>query len=328
VICEETVAENAWRVEEGLYRILLPLAWQVPFVNAFLIHSRGEYLLVDCGLNWPTSLRALGRALKAIGVPAHGLTRMLLTHRHPDHAAGAGPVHERWGGRLMLHPDDMGPFAMPIAKTAAWAQAHGMDEALVTRLREGRPEALESLPESVEPLLPGQAISVGDLTFDVIHVPGHCPGQVMLYERQRKWLLAADQVSAVLAPHVWVHAETQGDPFGEFLASLEQTATIEADLILPSHGMPMRGALKQAVADMLRFQLDYAGQVMAVVRERPQSTWEIARQLGAQAQRDPREARSIMASVLAVLIHLEHSGEITRIGIGQWGRRNCKEAMS
>ena len=93
MIWERAVAENAWQLDDGLYRILLPLPWAVPFVNTYVVESRSEFALVDCGANWLPSLRALGRALKAIGVPPGGLGTLLLTHGHPDHANAAGAIN-------------------------------------------------------------------------------------------------------------------------------------------------------------------------------------------------------------------------------------------
>ena len=81
MIWERAVAENAWELDNGLYRILLPLPFAAPFVNVYLVQSRGEFLLIDAGADWLPSLRALGRALKTIGVPPKGLTTLLLTHR-------------------------------------------------------------------------------------------------------------------------------------------------------------------------------------------------------------------------------------------------------
>jgi glyoxylase-like metal-dependent hydrolase (beta-lactamase superfamily II) len=85
VILERAVAEYAWQPDDGLGRILLPLPWAVPFVNVCLVASRDEFVLIDVGGDWLPSLRALGRALKVIGVPSGGLTGLALTHQHSDH---------------------------------------------------------------------------------------------------------------------------------------------------------------------------------------------------------------------------------------------------
>lgn len=156
-------------------------------------------MLVDCGLNWGPSLRALGRALKATGVPPGGLEILLLTHRHPDHSGGAGPVHERWGGRVLAHPTEIAHRFPGPEEMTAWMTFHGADPETATRANGPRREKAEVLPPRLEPLDMDRPLSLGDLAFELIHAPGHAPGQVMLREPGRGWLLTADHVLTVLA---------------------------------------------------------------------------------------------------------------------------------
>jgi glyoxylase-like metal-dependent hydrolase (beta-lactamase superfamily II) len=325
---EKTVAENAWEVDEGLYRILLPLPWAVPFVNVYLIRSKDQFMLVDAGMGWSTSLRALGRALKAIGVGPAGLHSLVLTHRHPDHAAGAGSVHARWGGKVLLHPDDMAYDFPSPEEMARWALSHGMDPAQVAKLAAGRREpGLEPLPADTEPLETGRPLILGDLAFEVIHVPGHCPGQVMLLEPSRGWLLAADQVLSVLAPNVWHNPGTTGDPLGQYLESLERTARIKAGLILPSHGAPMQGGLAENVQAMLQFQHEYIARVLGQVGREPRSAWALAVQLNPRMAGNPREGTSDLSEVLAALVYLQERGRVARTAEGLWVRQERREAL-
>lgn len=121
----------------------------------------------------------------------------------------------------------------------------------------------------------GQSFQFGDYTFAVIHSPGHCPGQVMLLEQERGWLLAADQVLSVMAPNVWAHADAAGDQFGDFLRSLEMTKRQRVDLVLPGHGMPLRSGMPELVQSMLTDQQEYLEEVMACVGEWPITAWEV-----------------------------------------------------
>jgi len=313
VILEETLAENAWRLEDGLYRILLPLAWAVPFVSVYLVESRGERMLVDAGLNAGTSLRALGRALKAIGVPQGQLDILLLTHRHPDHAAGAGPVQQRWGGRILLHPADLAPRRDGPAEALLWARRQGVPSRVMEELLARRPDGREDLGEAVEALDPRRPISVGTLSFEVIEVPGHSAGQVMLRERSKGWLFTADQVVEPDAPNVWMSPGVTGDPLGGYLESLRATQELEADLILPSHGAPMRGGLREFVGRQIRFQEAYLARAQGLVDAGGSSSWQVAARI-APGREDP----SVLAEVLAALTHLQAQGRLGRDGDGIW----------
>ncbi len=310
---EETVAENAWRLEEGLYRILLPMRWSVPFVSVYLVESQGRRMLVDAGLDAETSLRALGRALKAIGVPDGSLDLLLLTHRHPDHAGGAGAVQRRWGGRVLLHPADLAPPADGEPESVAWAVLQGVPQEVIRAFAGFKPNGGVELGDAVTPLDPSRPIELGDLSFEVVEVPGHCPGQVMLHEKRRGWLFSADQVVEPDAPNVWMSPGVAGDPLGGYLASLRRTAEIDAGLVLPSHGMPLRGGLREFVSRQLRFQEAFLARVRAAVPAEGASTWQVAIRL-APSRQDP----SVLAEVLAALSHLGATGLLERSGAGVW----------
>lgn len=317
---EWAVAENAWKVAEGLWRVLLPMPWAVPFVNAYVVESRGQYMLVDAGTPWPTSLRALGRALKAIGVPRDGLERIVLTHRHIDHAGGARQVQARWGGRVFLHPADIA-FTLPDAgATAAWSVRHGAEPALAERMAASlREEVHVTYPDVVEPL---SGFSFGDLTFDVIHVPGHSQGHVLLHERSRDWLFAGDQVLGVTAPSVWANPGTgAADPFGDYLASLALTAEQKAALVLPGHGLPLTEGLRELTLEMLSYQHGFRDRVLAAVGAEPRSSWEVLNRLQPGVGMVPRRAGSALAEVVAVLLHLARTGQVERLDEGVWARR-------
>ncbi len=309
MICEWTVTENAWRIEDGLYRILLPLGWDVPFVNAYLLESDGQYMLIDAGWSSRTSLRALGRALKAIGVPPRGLSRLLLTHSHPDHAGAAAAVQSHWGGSVLLHP--RGRRERPsVAQMGEWARAEGMEGEPLERMLAGRHEPESALPDVIQPLETGQ-LQFGDFSFEVLHMPGHAPGQVVLHEQRRSWVFTADQLLTPLSPNVWYQSHGIGDPLGEYIESLEATGRIPADLVLPGHGAPFHGGPRQAAQDALAFQRDYIAQVATCVDGQPRSSWRIVERLAAVEGRraaDPAE----LAEVLAALVHLEADGAIRR----------------
>jgi glyoxylase-like metal-dependent hydrolase (beta-lactamase superfamily II) len=321
VIWERAVAENAWELDGGLYRILLPLPFAAPFVNVYLVQSRSEYLLIDAGADWLPSLRALGRALKTIGVPPKGLTTLLLTHRHPDHDAGAASVHERWGGQVLVHPLENAERNSPRVTSVDWMTENGVDPETIARAypptRE-RSHRAEPAPPETEDLRVDRPLRLGDLTFDVLLAPGHSPGQVMLREPERGWLFTADHVMPIHGANVWFFPGGEGDPFGEYLASLEQTLPLSASLVLPSHGLPWRGGPREATQGLLDYHRHFASQIHRLLGERTLNAWQIARALNPAIPADPVGIRFSLAEVLAVLIHLEREGTVRHEPNGRW----------
>ncbi|WP_321836034.1 MBL fold metallo-hydrolase [Pseudomonas kulmbachensis] len=60
--------------------------------NGTLITSDNTYVLVDCGF----SLRETERRLARLGVSAHQLSAILVTHEHADHVHGVGLLSRRY----------------------------------------------------------------------------------------------------------------------------------------------------------------------------------------------------------------------------------------
>lgn len=305
---ERPISENCWQLQEGLYRILLPLPLEVPFVNAYLIQSGNEWALIDAGYNWGPSLRALGRALKAVGVPARGLTHLILTHRHKDHAGGAAAVAGRWGGTVHLHPADQALHAPTAAENVQWLAEAGVPEAEREELLAAWRTPLEALPPRVAPLLPEQELRVGELRFRVIHTPGHSPGHVLLHEPERNWLFLGDHVLEPKAPNTWYTPGTSGDPLGDYLQNLEQVRDLPEALLLPGHGLPWQGSAWPAAKAMMDFQRQLLLYMEATLAHQPQTAWDVASRAAPEAVAEPHLAWWATAAVVSQLRHLEAQG--------------------
>src|SRR6476646_9400164 len=92
---------------------LAPGVWRIPlvrdFVNGFILRDDdGQVTLVDMGIE--QSGPKVMAALSSIGSGPSDVTRLLLTHAHPDHAGGAAHVAEQTGRAFGIHEDDA-PYA-------------------------------------------------------------------------------------------------------------------------------------------------------------------------------------------------------------------------
>jgi len=169
-----------------------------PHVDAFarcnIWHVRGRDcdLLVDTGLG-VASLREAAADLLERPVAA------VLTHSHFDHMGGAHEFDERWA-----HADERSELSAPQGFSGLTAGALGAE--LVERLRRAGyalPEQLlTSLPHAgyelssfslraaplTRALLDGDVIDLGDRAFEVLHLPGHSPGSIGLFEPRTRTL--------------------------------------------------------------------------------------------------------------------------------------------
>src|SRR6476620_11968736 len=88
---------------------LVPGVWRIPllgdFVNGFILRDDdGQVTLVDMGIK--QSGPKVMAALASIGSGPSDVTRLLLTHAHPDHAGGTAHVAEQTGRDFAIHEDD------------------------------------------------------------------------------------------------------------------------------------------------------------------------------------------------------------------------------
>ncbi|HQW87305.1 MAG TPA: MBL fold metallo-hydrolase [Flavobacteriales bacterium] len=149
----------------------------VPFIcnpfqeNTWLLHDGREALLVDPGC-WNT---AEEHRLEAY-VTQHGLrvVRCLNTHGHIDHVLGNAWAHRRFGLLPEIHADDL----ELLHRAPSIGQLYGVP--------------CEASPEPTSHLTDGDEVCLGDLRFEVIHVPGHSPGHVALYCRTAGHLVGGD----------------------------------------------------------------------------------------------------------------------------------------
>jgi len=139
----------------------------------------------NCTLLWdPTTMIGavidpggdLDHIEKAISEVGMKVEKILLTHGHIDHAAGAADLKERLGVPIEGPHEDDRPL---LDALEAQGQAYGLQARPVTPDR--------WLDE-------GDTVTVGRHSFDVLHCPGHSPGSVVLVNREQRFAIVGDVI--------------------------------------------------------------------------------------------------------------------------------------
>jgi len=153
----------------------------VPDVRAAIIPVTP--LQQNCTLLWCEKTRKaavvdpggdLGRIRDAIAQSGVTVEKIILTHGHIDHAGGAAELREE------LRVQIEGP--------------HEADRFLLDRLEEtGRGYGIPARPVTPDRWLDeGDTVTVGELTLDVLHCPGHSPGSVVFVSKDQRFALVGD----------------------------------------------------------------------------------------------------------------------------------------
>ena len=94
----------------------------------------------------------------------------------------------------------------------------------------------------------GEQLPIGRFEFEVWWTPGHSPGHICFLERGKKFILTGDHVLPTITPNISLHPQQQGNPLGDYIASLKRLEDLDVDTVLPAHEYSftdLRGRLRE-----------------------------------------------------------------------------------
>lgn len=258
---EQTIETYTTQSDISIYR--LPIEVFPDFVAyAHLVLLGDLRILVDVGSAMPESYKDLQdnfatlRDTFGLDVTLDTVDLVIISHGHIDHFSGLTPLREHLNAAIAVHELDRRVLTnfeervvVASKEVELFLERAGVDADLRERLREMylfAKSLIQSVPNT-------QILADGDLLFDqieVIHTPGHCPGQVCL--RIDDILLSADHILAHTTPHLAPERITAYTGLGHYLASLDKTATLDGiRLTLGGHEEPitdLRGRIEEIKA--------------------------------------------------------------------------------
>jgi glyoxylase-like metal-dependent hydrolase (beta-lactamase superfamily II) len=311
-------------VAPGVLWIRMPLPYALNHINLWALDDGDGWALVDTGVR-NDETAAVWRELFANAPDRRSLTRVFVTHMHPDHVGMAGWLTRKFGVRLWMTPleylscramvSDTGreapPDAIEFYRRAGWGPA-----AIETyRARFGNfGKHIHPLPDSFRRLDDGDELLIGGNAWRVIIGSGHSPAHACLYCPALKLLISGDQVLPRISSNVSVYpVEPDADPMSGWLHSLAKIKRAVPDdvLVLPAHNECFRGlhARIDALAAGQRRVLD---RLRRSLRE-PRRAVDVFGALFARpiAEADVPLLGMATGESLACLNYLRHRGDVT-----------------
>jgi glyoxylase-like metal-dependent hydrolase (beta-lactamase superfamily II) len=276
------------QVLNGVHQIKSPCPGDASwYTNVYVIEGGDGHILVDSGWDSQESLWALQEGIKAANLKLRDIKKVVITHIHPDHYGLSSKVKQICGAPVAIHRVDAG-FISPrykdfdnlIKKTEELLRQNGVPENELSQLK----EASLWMNKYVTPDAPqvkledGDTISNDTFEFEVLWTPGHSPGHICLYERERRFILTGDHVLYDTTPHVGLNPQSGDNPLGDYISSLKKLERLKVHFILPGHG-PMFNALGLRIEQILQHHEERKRAIMQALRDGLKTAYEVALQI-------------------------------------------------
>jgi glyoxylase-like metal-dependent hydrolase (beta-lactamase superfamily II) len=302
-------------LDDGIRRVTFRLPLGIDHVHCYLLRSPdGGWTAVDTGLGLPDAAERWAAVLEDLDGP---VTRIVVTHFHPDHVGAAADLAELTGATVHQNPLD---YAQCVG---AWGggrraerfpdhvRAQGLPEAQVDALRSDSDllTALVRFAPDPEPLVEGDVIE----GWTAVELPGHADGLVALL--RDGVLVAGDAILGTISPTVGLYPDSRPDPLADYLASLARIAELAPHRAYAGHGEPIDDPVARAndLVDHHRRRLEDT----AVAAEgEPQTAYEVSLALFPEPL-PPVLRRFALAESAAHLEYLARRGVIQRLTSGE-----------
>jgi len=270
-----------------VYQIIVPTPYAVGPVNVYLIKDK-PVTLVDVGPDTSKAEKALRGMLAALEVNIRDIERIIITHSHPDHCGLAAKVAGETGATVLVHTLEerklKGEHDYFKERMQVLVET-GIPAGVVQEITDERdnvpPPTLEGV-KSLE-MSGSETLEFAGGELRVIHLPGHSPGHICLYDPAQKNFFSGD----FLLPHITPNPLMEPDPerpgrrlpaLKQYLEGLDAVEKLPVNMILPGHGGVFNDC--QGVIDVgrrhHRFQFD---RIKEKIRAKELNAYQLSKEI-------------------------------------------------
>ena len=241
-------------IAPGVLWARMPLPFKPDHVNVYILDDGDGWTVLDTGI-FTRRVVAAWEALLAGPLAGKPVTRIILTHHHPDHVGCAGWFADRgvdlvatrtaylMARMLRLDVQDSYP-----PETVTFYRRAGMAARILESRLKDRPfnsaDVVAAIPLGYARIAEGDMIRAGGRDWDVRIGNGHAPEHATLWSRDGDLVLAGDQIIAGISSNLGVYpTEPEADPVGAWFESCQRLKSHARDghLVLPGHQLPFTG---------------------------------------------------------------------------------------
>lgn len=233
------------RVADGIHRLTRGVT------NFYLIEEGDKLVLIDAGT--PKDWDVFVHAVADLGRQLDDLEAVLLTHAHADHTGFAEHARTETDATVWIHRDDehslrTGDVDKPDGHMRSYLFKPQMYRTMWSLGRRGAAK--------IAPVYEVSSFSDGEILDlpgkpRVIHAPGHTKGSCALLAETSSTLFAGDvlttwnPLTGAGGPQIMPSGMNQDSE--QAMRSLDVFDGVSANTMLPGHGEPWTGDVKEAV---------------------------------------------------------------------------------
>jgi len=244
----------AHEVAPGILWLRLPLPMALDHVNVFALDDGAGWTIVDTGFASKRA-KAIWQALLQGPLRGKPVTRVIVTHYHPDHIGLAGWFQSRgaelvttrtsWLYARMLVLDE---HPLPLPQAVDFQRRAGVPPDRLQTYATTRPfnfaDVVSPLPPGFTRIREGDTITAAGRRWRVRCGDGHAPEHATFWSLDDHLILGGDQLLPGISANIGVYpTEPEADPLTEWLQSCArfQPLAREDHLVLPGHKLPFTG---------------------------------------------------------------------------------------
>lgn len=268
---------------EDIFRIVLPLPDNpLKTLNSYLIRGDERNLLIDTGFNRQECYDALIYAFEQLDVDLDK-TDIFVTHMHADHS---GLVPKIIRENTTVYCSEVDGRLINMCNTDEYWRVleskfyvHGLPDRNENSENRSHPGWIFRPKDDIEftYIKDGDKIQVGKYSFEAVHTPGHTPGHMCLYDREKQLLFSGDHILGDITPVITIDLN-HTSPLTLYLQSLKMIKDMPIKHIFTAHRRKVDNAYKR-IEELEHHHRKRLDQVLNILKSGPKNAYETAAEM-------------------------------------------------